>query len=58
MQKIPLKSKSEKYIYFDFETLLNEKNEHVVNLAISKYLKSPELIKAEKFAISESLKKN
>ena len=39
MQKTPLKKPSEKYIFFDFETLMNENSEHIVNLAISKYLK-------------------
>ena len=59
MQKIPLKKSSEKYIFFDFETFMNENGEHIVNLAISKYLKEKDsdgnMIDDENFIIHNDI---
>ncbi len=44
MQKKDIKEPSEKYIFYDFETKLNEKGKHVVNYCIAQYFYGKEYV--------------
>jgi hypothetical protein len=44
MQRKSLNPPSEKYIFYDFETTLNDNNQHVVNYAVAQYFNGQEFV--------------